>query len=242
MTDGYFLLDKPCGVTSFEALYPIKRALGTGKVGHTGTLDKFASGLMIVLTGRALKQSAAFSACDKRYEGTICFGLETDTLDPEGAPVAEAPPPSREALEAVLPAFSGPLLQTPPKFSAIHVNGKRAHELARSGVDVVMKQRPVTVYAIELLSYESPFARIAVHCSSGTYIRSLARDIALAAASRAHLSALRRTQVGGFRVEDAFTACGQPPEIIRAAHRPQQFAIQTNQAHVTPLTGRPLPP
>jgi tRNA pseudouridine55 synthase len=195
---GLLLLNKKPGLTSFESLKIVKKALNTRKVGHTGTLDKFASGLLVVLAGRALKLTPWFDRCDKQYEGVIRFGVETDTLDPEGATVAEAAVPSREALERVLPQFRGNILQAPPAYSAIHIDGKRAHELARSGVAVEMEKRPVTIYKLELRSYDPPLAKIHVHCSKGTYIRSLARDLALAAGSRAHLVSLERTRVAGF--------------------------------------------
>jgi tRNA pseudouridine55 synthase len=200
---GLILLHKQPGITSFDALRDIKRALGTGKAGHTGTLDKFAEGLLLVLTGRALKLSKWFTHCDKQYEGTICFGAETDTLDPEGAVIANAPLPSREAVELALAQFRGSIEQAPPAYSAIHIDGERASALARRGAAPEMKKRPVTIYRLELRSWEPPFAKIFVHCSSGTYIRSLARDIALAAGSRGYLTALVRTQVAGFKLENA---------------------------------------
>ena len=202
MKSGIILLNKKTGVTSFQALGEIKRALGTGKVGHTGTLDKFASGLLVVLTERALKLSQWFSHCDKKYTGKIHFGIETDTLDPEGKVIGEAEVPSREKVEQALSQFTGDIMQTPPVYSAIHVHGQRASNLARSGQMPEMKKRPVSIYKLELLSWNPPFAEIFVHCSSGTYIRSLARDIALAAESRAHLCALTRTQVAGFKLEE----------------------------------------
>ncbi|MCL2175607.1 MAG: tRNA pseudouridine(55) synthase TruB [Treponema sp.] len=202
MNSGLILFNKPSGITSFDALRDIKRALGTGKVGHTGTLDKFASGLLIVLAGKALKLSQWFTHCDKKYEGRIKFGIETDTLDPEGSIIFEAPLPSREAVEKVLNQFTGKIMQVPPAFSAIHINGKRAYELVRSGEAPEMKKREITIYKLELKSWQPPFADIFVHCSSGTYIRSLARDIALAAGSRGHLCELKRTQVGGFVLEE----------------------------------------
>jgi len=198
--DGLILLNKPPGLTSFDTLRGIKRILGTGKVGHTGTLDKFAEGLLLILTGRALKLSQWFTHCDKQYEGTICFGAETDTLDPEGAFLANAPLPSREAVERALSQFRGEIVQAPPAYSAIHIDGERASALARRGEAPEMQKRPVTIYRLEILSWEPPHAKIFVHCSSGTYIRSLARDIALAAGSRGHLTALIRTQVGGFKL------------------------------------------
>jgi tRNA pseudouridine55 synthase len=131
------------------------------------------------------------------------FGTETDTLDPEGAVIAEASVPSRDAVEAALAQFRGDIEQAPPAYSAIHIDGERASALARRGDAPAMRKRPVHIYRLELLSWEPPLARIFVHCSSGTYIRSLARDIALAVESRAHLTALVRTQVAGFKLEDA---------------------------------------
>jgi tRNA pseudouridine55 synthase len=199
---GLILLNKKPGVTSFDALRDIKRALGTGKVGHTGTLDKFAQGLLVVLTGKALKLSRWFSGCDKKYIGKIQFGTETDTLDPEGEPIAQALLPSREQVEQALFQFKGDIMQAPPAYSAIHINGKRASQLARAGKQIEMKKRPVYIFALELRTWEPPFAEIFIHCSSGTYIRSLARDIALAAGSRAHLTELTRTQIAGFELSD----------------------------------------
>jgi tRNA pseudouridine55 synthase len=205
---GLILLHKQSGLTSFDALRGIKRVLGTGKVGHTGTLDKFAEGLLLVLAGRALKLSKWFTHCDKQYEGIICFGAETDTLDPEGAVIANAPLPSREAVESALAQFCGGIEQAPPAYSAIHINGERASALVRRGDAPEMKKRPVTIYRLELRSWEPPYAKIFVHCSGGTYIRSLARDIALAVESRAYLTALLRTQVAGFKLENAVLGTG----------------------------------
>ncbi|MDR1108778.1 MAG: tRNA pseudouridine(55) synthase TruB [Spirochaetaceae bacterium] len=218
---GLLLLNKAPGLTSFQSLNGVKKALATPKVGHTGTLDKFASGLLVVLAGRAVKLTPWFSGCDKQYEGTIRFGVETDTLDPEGLPVAQGEIPSKEALEAVLPRFRGDILQAPPAYSAIHLGGQRASRLAREGKPVEMKERPVTVYALELRSYEPPRACIHVHCSRGTYIRSLARDIALAAGSRGHLEALTRTRVAGFSLSGALElSASTPAEELLGALKP----------------------
>jgi tRNA pseudouridine55 synthase len=172
-----------------------------------------------VLVGRALKLSKHFLHADKKYVATVFFGAETETLDPEGAVIASSPPPPREEIIRVLPQFSGNIMQTPPLYSALHVNGRRAHEIARSGGSAELKARPVTIYSIELSAYEisadgkSAAAEIAVHCSSGTYIRALARDIALAAGSRAHLSALVRTDVAGFNLRDAVTITNAESEV-----------------------------
>jgi tRNA pseudouridine55 synthase len=217
---GLLLLNKKSGLTSFDSLNAVKKALGTRKVGHTGTLDKFASGLLVVLAGRAVKLTPWFSLCNKEYEGTIRFGVETDTLDPEGGIVAEGPVPDREALEKALPLFRGDILQAPPLYSAIHVDGKRASERARSGESIEMKKRPVTIHVLELLSWEPPLACIRVRCSSGTYIRSLARDIAIAAGSRAHLAALKRKAVAGFHLTPEMEESPGTPETITAALQP----------------------
>jgi tRNA pseudouridine55 synthase len=211
--NGFLLLKKKSGLTSFESLYLVKKALSSGKVGHTGTLDKFADGLLLVLAGQAGKLAQWFSGASKEYEGTVRFGVETDTLDPEGQISGEGPVPRQEEIEKVLPLFRGEILQAPPVYSALHINGQRAYELARAGKQPEMKKRPVTVYELELLSWAPPFARIRVVCSSGTYIRSLARDIALAAGSRAHLSALTRNKIGKFRLEDAFDPDNGPAEL-----------------------------
>jgi len=213
---GLLLLNKKSGASSFDSLKGVKRAFATGKAGHTGTLDKFATGLLVVLVGRGVKLAPVFNHCDKEYYGTFHFGLETDTLDPEGDVVAEASLPSREKVESVLDNFRGNILQAPPAFSALHINGRRAHELVREGVEVEMKKRPVTVYSLEIQSWNPPEAVIRVSCSAGTYIRSLARDIALAAGSRAYLSSLTRTRVGGFKLESAVEDSGNDEDLVNA--------------------------
>jgi tRNA pseudouridine55 synthase len=202
--NGLVLLDKKPGLTSFESLGKIKKAFATKKAGHTGTLDKFASGLLLVLVGRGVKLAPLFANCGKEYIGTVFFGAETDTLDPEGEVIARGKIPSREEVEAVLGGFRGDILQAPPAYSAVHIEGRRAYELAREGKEPEMKKRPVTVHELEILSWSPPEAVLAARVSAGTYIRSLARDIALAAGSCAHLSALKRSAVGAFRLEDAF--------------------------------------
>jgi tRNA pseudouridine55 synthase len=220
---GILLLNKSPGCTSFESLAAVKKALVTGKVGHTGTLDKFASGLLVVLAGWALKLSPWFDRCDKRYRGTIRFGVETDTLDGEGKPIATAEPPGREALEQALDQFRGDIMQAPPAYSAIHIGGRRAYELARSGEAPEMKQRPVRIHALELRSYAPPLADVYVHCSKGAYIRSLARDIALAAGSRGYLAGLERRRVAGFDLAEAVPM--DSPELAAALRpiRPETF-------------------
>jgi len=200
---GFALLRKPEGITSFQALGPVKRATGIAKVGHAGTLDRFARGLLIALWGPYSRLSNYFASGQKAYVGAVRFGEETDTLDPEGRIVARAEPPDRRTIEEALARFRGNVVQKPPAFSAIHVDGTRAYKLARAGKEPELKDRGVIISELELRSFDGVDAVIALRCSAGTYVRSLARDLALACGSRAHLAALERTAIGPFRVEDA---------------------------------------
>jgi tRNA pseudouridine55 synthase len=201
--EGIILLDKPAGLTSFQALGQVKRALGTGRVGHAGTLDRFADGLLVVFSGRMTRLSGLAMAMDKEYLATVTFGRQTDTLDPEGAVIREGPVPAREDIEAALPGFTGTIRQVPPQFSAIHVGGKRAYQAARDGESVDLAPREVTIHSLSLLAFDSPAAVLRVACSKGTYIRSLARDLAERLSTCAHVSRLRRTRIGGFSVQQA---------------------------------------
>lgn len=194
---------KEGGITSYRALSPLKQAVKGSKVGHTGTLDQFASGIMVALTGEATRLNPLFTACDKRYRAALSFGAETDTLDPEGQVVASGGRiPKREEVEAVLPSFIGPCLQVPPVYSAIHIGGKRAYQEARKGNDVVLEPRPVTIHSLSLVDYRDGVAIIDAHVGKGTYIRSLGRDIARALGTYGHLEALERYKVGPFGYSD----------------------------------------
>lgn len=199
--EGFAILDKPTGITSYSLLGQVSRKLGTKiKAGHAGTLDSFASGVLVLLLGRYTRMSDFFMATTKSYEAIIGFGSETDTLDPEGQVVARAPAPDTQDLQSVLPGFLGEIMQVPPVYSALHVDGERAYVRARKGQEVVLPPRPVTIHRLALKSYEDGKALISVDCSKGTYIRSLARDLALASGSRGHLLALRRTASGPFDI------------------------------------------
>jgi tRNA pseudouridine55 synthase len=202
--EGFAVIDKPTGLTSYSLLGKVSRKLGPKvKAGHAGTLDSFASGVLVCLFGRYTRLSDFFMATTKSYEAIICFGTETDTLDPEGKEIARSSVPSLADLQAVLPAFMGETMQVPPVYSALHVDGERAYERVRKGQEVVLPPRPVTIHRLELKSFEDGKALISVDCSKGTYIRSLARDLALACGSRGHLSALRRTAAGPFAITDS---------------------------------------
>ena len=200
------LFAKESGPTSFSSLGVIKKALGTRRVGHTGTLDSFAEGLLVVLVGRMTRLVPYITATEKRYQAVVAFGSETDTLEPTGTVVATGPLPTRQQLESVLDQFRGRISQVPPLYSAIHVDGQRASDIARTGNTVQVPPREVTIHSLELTDFDGQHGLLEVVCSKGTYIRSLARDLALAVGSRAHLVALRRTGVGPFRLEDAVFA------------------------------------
>jgi len=200
---GLILLNKPPGITSFRGLNVLKKELKTGKVGHTGTLDKFADGLIVALFGKMTKLVPEFTGMDKEYIAEIKFGEETDTLDPEGEVVASAAPPPLSAIESVIPLFTGKIKQTPPQYSAIHINGKRAYEMVRAGEEFEIPSREITIYSFEIISYKNSILTAEIKCSKGTYIRSLARDLALECGSRAYLTSLKRTKVGPFFLKNS---------------------------------------
>lgn len=197
------LSDKKEDITSFSSLGEFKREYKGEKVGHAGTLDKFASGLMIVMVGGATKLNPIFSSFSKRYIAKIKFGVETDTLDREGEVVAVSSRiPSKEEIESVLPSFLGRQKQIPPVYSAIHVGGKRAYIEARKNKCVEMPERDIEISSISLISYSGDTLVIDCSVSKGTYIRSLARDIAHKLGTYGHLVALRRVEVGPFTLDD----------------------------------------
>ena len=209
LPDGIVLLAKKPGLTSFASLHSVKKALSTTKVGHTGTLDSFAQGLLVVCTGRLTKLAGNITEFDKSYSAVIKFGEETDTLEYTGQVIRTAPLPSLEALTNALGKFNGNIMQAPPSFSALHVNGKRASDLAREGKSVELPPRPITVFETVItetrLSPEGlvEYCKIDFTVSKGTYIRCLARDIAKEAGSAGHLIGLYRTRVGNFDIKDA---------------------------------------
>lgn len=198
--NGLVLLNKEPGRTSFQALYPVKRLYGSS-VGHTGTLDQFAEGLLVVLVGKFTKFNPLFTAFDKVYEADFTFGVETSTLDPEGEPVLTGPVPA-DSPGPMAPRWTGDLMQIPPQYSAIHVDGRRASDRVRDGQTVEMQARPVTVYSLEVLSWQVPVLSVRIHCSKGTYVRSIARDWGRAAGCGAHVTRLRRLRVGPFSLPE----------------------------------------
>ena len=205
--DGWVILDKPAGLGSTDAVGTVKRGLNARKAGHGGTLDPFATGLLPIALGEATKTVQYVMDRAKRYEMTLRFGIETDTLDPEGEVVRTSDVrPETPAIEAALAQFIGDIEQVPPAFSALKIDGKRAYDLARAGQQVEMKPRQVHISGIELLERpDEDTVRLAVACGKGTYIRSLGRDLAEALGSVGSLTALRRTRVGPFTEDHAIS-------------------------------------
>lgn len=203
---GVINVDKPAYRSSAAVVGKVKRLLPRGvKIGHAGTLDPFATGVLLLLVGSATRSAERFMGEPKQYDATICLGASSPTFDPD-PPITvnpEAVPPAVGAIEAVLPRFIGRIMQQPPMYSALKVAGKPAYAWAREGHTVDLKAREVNIYSIELLEYQWPFLRLRVDCGRGTYIRSLARDIGEALGVGGYVSALRRTRVGAFAVEDA---------------------------------------
>ena len=197
------LFDKEEGITSFSSLYSIKRCYAKGtKVGHAGTLDKFASGLMIVLIGNATRLNPVFSSFDKSYIATIRFGEESDTLDPEGRIIKTSDLPSLEEVLYALDKIKGKSLQQPPVYSAVHVDGKRAYKEARKDKEIEMPFRPIEVYEARFISYEDGLLTAYFHVSKGIYIRSLARDMAYSINKVSRLEKLRRVSIGPYSISD----------------------------------------
>lgn len=202
--NGLLLVDKPVGITSFDVIRQLRRATGVKKIGHAGTLDPLASGLMLLLFGTATKQAGQFSKLDKRYRATVRLGMISSTGDEEGekTPVSNRVPTTEEIQEA-LKKLTGNIEQTPPAYSAIKINGQEAYKRVRRGEAVEMPSRTVTVYEAKLLDYSYPSAQIEWQVSSGTYVRTLAEDLGKALGTGAYLTGLIRTEVGEFKLSQA---------------------------------------
>ncbi|PID30164.1 tRNA pseudouridine(55) synthase TruB [Candidatus Saccharibacteria bacterium] len=212
ITDGIVCIDKPSGMSSFGVVARVRRVLSQAagrkvKVGHTGTLDPFATGLMILVVGSECKRAAAYSKLDKVYTATIVLGTTSSTGDPEGelTIVDHVQRPSIEDVRAVIRQFVGPIQQRPPVFSAVKIGGRRAYQRARAGEAVEMPTRQVTVHSLELIEYAFPTLVITAHVSSGTYIRSLAADIGEALGTGAYCRELRRESIADWQVSEALS-------------------------------------
>ena len=200
-------VDKPEGITSFGVVERIRQWTRCRKVGHAGTLDPLASGVLLVCTGLATKRVSEFMALEKEYEGTVVLGKTTETDDAEGKilQIAHVPAFTEENITSTLRRFEGEIDQVPPMYSALKRNGRRLYQLARQGEVVPREPRKVHVYKLKLLEWKNPFLRIRVRCSKGTYIRALARDIGEQLSTGGYLTALRRTRIGTYTVEDSYS-------------------------------------
>jgi tRNA pseudouridine55 synthase len=203
--DGAILIDKPAGPTSHDVVDVIRRRFGIKKVGHCGTLDPNATGLLIIVLGRGTKLSEKMMSDDKVYEGTMKFGEATDSYDCDGEITATAPVPplTLDQLNEAAAPFVGDLMQTPPMVSAIKKDGVPLYKLARKGIEVAREPRLVHIYSFRFTTYEPPLGQFRVACTKGTYVRSLAHDLGQKFGCGAHLAALRRTAAGKFDVADA---------------------------------------
>ena len=229
---GILLVDKPVGPTSHDVVAIARRALGIRKVGHTGTLDPFASGLLVLCYGRATRVAEFLVGLDKEYEAVAKLGVSTDTGDRLGQVTAEDAAwkgADVEALRDVLRGLEGDRLQVPPSYSAIKVGGTPAHRRVRRGEEVTLAPRPVRIDVLELTRYRPPELDFTVSCSSGTYVRSLAEEIGAGLGTGCHLTALRRTRVGGLRVDAAVGL-----EDLRSGQVPPEAHVgwRTALAHV----------
>jgi tRNA pseudouridine55 synthase len=207
VTDGLVVVDKPAAWTSHDVVAKLRKIYAQRRVGHAGTLDPDATGVLLVGLGRATRLLRFLQDTGKAYRGTIVFGIATSTLDASGDIVEQQPMPvSREEVEAATARFVGELEQLPPMVSAVKVGGRRLHQLARAGVDVERAPRRVRVDRFEVESFEAgpyPVATVLVECGSGTYVRSLAADLGVALGGCAHLASLRRLSVGSFTLDEA---------------------------------------
>jgi tRNA pseudouridine55 synthase len=204
-SSGLIVVDKPEGPTSFDVVARVRRLMGTREVGHCGTLDPFASGVLVVAVGSFTRLVRVLTADDKAYTATVAFGASTTTDDREGETVARGDPSTLtpELIAAALADMVGVQLQTPPAYSAVHVDGERAYARARRGEAVEMKPREVVIQSLALLSFDGARATLDVRCGKGTYVRSIARDLGARLGVPAHLGALRRTASGGYTLADA---------------------------------------
>ena len=244
MTDGLLLIDKPKGITSHDAIDLVRRALGTRKVGHAGTLDPMATGLLVIGVGRATRLLRFLGDLDKEYEGTGRLGEETDTLDAEGTVTRRAQVTATEGqVRSAMAAMTGEIQQRPPAYSAVKVGGRRLHRAARSGRPVEAEPRTVRVDAFELRSFDPPDFGFRVVCSGGTYVRSLVADVGSALGNGAHLLRLVRTRIGPFEVADARPPDdpGTPLPLDRAVTHLPRMELDREEA-VAARHGRSLGP
>ena len=239
---GVIAIAKPAGVTSRKVVDAVARALDTKAVGHAGTLDPLASGVVVVCVGHATKLVDFVHDLSKRYTAVFLLGRSSPSDDLE-TPVEEEPAPARPTradLEAALPSFRGPILQRPCDYSAVHVDGKRAYRLARQGRAVELPEKPVSIERLDVTHYEWPRLGLEIECSSGTFVRAIGRDLAAALGTKAVMESLVRTAVGPFTLPGSLPLDGVGPESARAALLPCRAAVPHLPAHVIDDQALPL--
>jgi len=225
---GWVVLDKPIGMTSTHAVSVVKRAFSAKKAGHAGTLDPLASGLLPIALGEATKTVPFVMDGRKAYQFTVAWGTQTNTDDTEGSIIATSDKrPDEAAIVALLPRFTGTILQTPPKFSAIKIAGERAYDLARDGEEVELQARPVEIDSLVIVSHDGATTTFEAECGKGTYVRAIARDLGLALGCLGHVAHLRRTRVGPFTVAEAASVetLRESPESALTALQPVKAAL-----------------
>jgi tRNA pseudouridine55 synthase len=202
---GILNLNKPAGPTSRDCVNAIQQILRPVKVGHAGTLDPIANGVLLVLVGQAVRLTDAIHTLPKQYVGEFQLGVTSESWDIESPAISLESPPliTRQDIEQVLPSFTGIIQQTPPRFSAVWIGGKRAHELARTGQEFDLPQRNVSIYSLELTSFDYPYFELKMTCGTGTYVRSIGRDIATRLGSDAIMTRLTRTSIGPFSLKNS---------------------------------------
>jgi tRNA pseudouridine55 synthase len=224
---GFLSINKPIGLTSRDVVNELQRMVPGVKLGHAGTLDPLATGVLVVAVGPATRLIDYVQRMPKRYVGTFLLGRTSDTEDTEGIVVelANPPQPTRDAIEAALLRFLGTIQQRPPAFSALKIQGRRSYELARRGQPAELQPRPVVVHSLRLLRYEYPEMELEICCGSGTYVRSLGRDLAEALGTGAVMSGLVRAAIGSFRMEDARSLSELTPDAIPSRLLPPVQAV-----------------
>lgn len=225
--NGAIIIDKPEGITSQTAVNAVRKFFGTKRVGHTGTLDPMATGVLVVLVGNAVKASELLVCDEKKYDAVIKFGIATDTQDITGKVISEfsGKLPTLETLNAVIPKFTGEIVQIPPMYSALKVGGEKLCDLARKGIEVERQERKINIYSLsaEKSDGDGEFV-LHIHCSKGTYIRTLCEDIGKALGCPAAMAKLRRTESGGFSLDDAVTL-----DFLKGENKPESLLIPTEK-------------
>ena len=252
--DGLLIVDKPAGPTSHDVVSRMRRALREKRIGHTGTLDPAATGVLVLVLGKATRLAKFLSGSDKSYEAVVRLGFSTDTADAEGEPIGSVwlgPLPARDAIDAALDAFRGTFLQQPPAYSAKKIDGTRSHRLARAGLAALPALSSVTTYVIDIVDVGRDSVTLRIDCSAGFYVRSLAHDLGERLGVGAHLTSLRRTRTGDFTIEQAMglgAAERDPPAaadamIPLAAMLPRMAAVTlTADGVLRALHGREIRP